>query len=87
MGFNLYPTYNKKSASAKDAVVLESTNITGVTLIKEIALLDDTHQVTVTNTIKNNSNEIIEVRNYETISRDGNNAASIMLPTYTGSAY
>ena len=84
---NLYPTYNKKSASGKNSVVLESTNINGVNLTKEITLLNDTHQVTVTNTIKNNSDKIIEVRNYETISRDGNNAASIMLPTYTGSAY
>ena len=84
---NLYPTYNKKSASGKNSVVLESTNINGVNLIKEITLLNDTHQVTVTNTIKNNSDKIIEARNYETISRDGNNAASIMLPTYTGSAY
>jgi YidC/Oxa1 family membrane protein insertase len=84
---NLYPTYNKKSASGKNSVVLESTNINGINLIKEITLLNDTHQVTVTNTIKNNSDKIIEVRNYETISRDGNNAASIMLPTYTGSAY
>ena len=84
---NLYPTYNKKSASGKNSVVLESTNINGVNLIKEIILLNDSHQVTVTNTIKNNSDKIIEVRNYETISRDGNNAASIMLPTYTGSAY
>ena len=87
LGFNSYPTYNKKSTSGKNAVVLESNNISGVTLIKEIALLDDTHQVTVTNTIKNNSSENIEVRNYETISRDDNNTGSIMLPTYTGSAY
>ena len=84
---NSYPTYYKKSASGKNSVVLESSNINGVNLIKEITLLNDTHQVTVTNTIKNNSDKIIEVRNYETISRDGNNAASIMLPTYTGSAY
>ena len=40
LGFDSYPTYNKKSTSEKNAVVLESTNITGVTLIKEITLLD-----------------------------------------------
>ncbi|MFL2552428.1 MAG: membrane protein insertase YidC, partial [Gammaproteobacteria bacterium] len=68
LGFNSYPTYDKKSTSGKNAVVLESNNIRGVTLIKEITLLDDTHQVTVTNRIKNNSSENIEVRNYETIS-------------------
>ena len=84
---DIYPVYNKKNSSQINTVVLESTNVVGVTLTKEITLLDDTHQITIRNTIKNNSAKSIDVRNYETISRDDNNTASIMLPTYTGSAY
>ena len=84
---DIYPVYNKKNSSRINTVVLESTNIAGVTLTKEITLLDDTHQIAIRNTIKNNSTKSIDVRNYETISRDDNNTASIMLPTYTGSAY
>ena len=82
-----YPVYNKKQSLNKNNVLLESKNITGVILTKEITLLEDTHQITINNSVKNNTPDIIEVRNYETISRDGNNAASLMLPTYTGSAY
>ena len=37
--------------------------------------------------IFNNSNQNIYVRNYEIISRDNHSTASLMLPTYTGSAF
>ena len=41
----------------------------------------------MTNAVFNNSDQNIYVRNYEIISRDNNSTASLMLPTYTGSAY
>ena len=87
LNLNAAPIYSKKDNSRKDTILLESSNITGVSLLKEIKLIDDTHQIRITNTILNNKAEPVDVRNYVTISRDDNDAASIMLPTYTGSAY
>jgi hypothetical protein len=62
---DIYPVYNKKNGSQINTVVLESTNIEGVTLIKEITLLDDTHQVAIRNTYQ----EIIALNllTYETM--------------------
>lgn len=70
-----------------DSIKLLSTNIPKISLSKEIKLVEDSHQITVLNSITNNRGNDILVRNYEIISRDGTNAASLMLPTYTGSAY
>mgnify|MGYP001346976976 FL=1 len=70
-----------------DSVKLSSTNLTNITLTKKITLVEDSHQLLVSNNIFNNSNENVYVRNYEIISRDNNSSASLMLPTYTGSAY
>ena len=72
---------------SEDSVNLSSTNLTDIILTKKIALVEDSHQLHVTNNISNNSNQNIYVRNYEIISRDNNSTASLMLPTYTGSAY
>ena len=58
-----------------------------MSLTKEIKLIDDSHQISVKNIVRNNGNSDIYVRNYEVISRDNKSSASIMLPTYTGSAY
>ena len=70
-----------------DSVKLSSTNLTNITLTKKITLVEDSHQLLVSNSIFNNSNQNVYVRNYEIISRDNNSSASLMLPTYTGSAY
>ncbi len=72
---------------SEDSATLSSTSLTNIVLTKEIALVEGSHQLIVTNNIFNNSNQNIYVRNYETISRDNNSTASLMLPTYTGSAY
>nr|ALS56103.1 putative insertase [uncultured bacterium EIL5A08] len=80
------PIFNVVEIS-DDSVELSSTNLPKIILTKKIALVEDSHQLVVTNNILNNSNQNIYVRNYEIISRDNNSAASLMLPTYTGSAY
>ena len=59
----------------------------GVNISKEIKLIDNSHQISVVNTVTNTSTKSIYVRNYEVISRDGSSSASLMLPTYTGSAF
>lgn len=73
--------------SDNSATTLVATNIEGLILTKEIRLLENTHQIIISNSITNNTNKNINVRNYETISRDNNSEASIMLPTFTGGAY
>ena len=70
-----------------DSVKLSSTNLPNIILTKKITLIEDSHQLLVTNNVFNNSNQNIYVRNYEIISRDNNSTASLMLPTYTGSAF
>lgn len=82
----LSPTY-KSIEEFPDRIKLVSTNIPKILLTKEIQLVEDNHQIIVTNSIKNNGDKDIYIRNYEIISRDNNSAASLMLPTYTGSAY
>ena len=59
-----------------DGVKLTSTNLPNITLTKKIALIEDSHQIIVTNNIFNNSNQNIYISNYEIISRDNNSAAS-----------
>lgn len=86
MDLNSTPNYTLASSSS-DTAILTATNINGITLTKEIKLLEDTHQISIINTILNNTESPISVRNYETISRDNNSNASIMLPTFTGAAY
>lgn len=71
----------------QDRIKLLSNSLSNISLIKEIKLVEETHQIIVTNSVTNNSGEDIYVRNYEIISRDNNSSASLMLPTYTGSAY
>ena len=78
--------YNPTEGST-DSIKLLSTNLPEILLEKEIKLVNDSHQIVVSNSITNNGNDDIYVRNYEIISRDGNSSASLMLPTYTGSAY
>ena len=80
------PTYSIEESSI-DKVILSSQSLGNVSLTKEIKLIDDSHQISVKNIVRNNGNSDIYVRNYEVISRDNNSSASIMLPTYTGSAY
>ena len=80
------PTYSVVDKS-DDTAKLTSTNLPNIILTKKITLVDDSHQLLVTNNVFNNSDQNIYVRNYEIISRDNNSAASLMLPTYTGSAY
>ena len=80
------PIY-KVVEKSNDGVKLSATNIPNIIFTKEIQLMEDSHQLLVTNGVFNNTNQNIYVRNYETISRDNNSTASIMLPTYTGSAY
>ena len=79
----IYSITERKNGGVK----LSSTNVSDILLTKEIKLLEDSHQISVKNHITNNSSQDIYVRNYEVISRDNNSSASIMLPTYTGSAY
>ena len=81
------PIYIKKSLEGKNKVILEASNIPGIRITKIIEVLDNSHQISVTNKIDNRSGKDIKVRNYETISRDNNSTASVMLPTYTGSAF
>ena len=81
------PLFVKKTTRGQNKAILESSNIPGINIIKTIEILNDSHQIVVTNQVENRSKNVIKVRNYETISRDGNNAASVMLPTYTGSAF
>ena len=81
---NLY-SYSLNSKTSNTAS-LESV-LDGARLSKEIKLIDGTHQISVVNTVTNVSTKAIYVRNYEVISRDGNSSASLMLPTYTGSAF
>lgn len=73
--------------TTENKATLVASNINNIVLSKTIKLIDNTHQLSITNTITNNSNKDIRVRNYETISRDNNSRASIMLPTFTGGAY
>ena len=77
----------KPTDGSTDSIKLLSNNIPEILLEKEIKLVKDSHQIIVSNSITNNGKNDIYVRNYEIISRDGNNTASLMLPTYTGSAY
>ena len=86
MNLNNTPRY-EIAKTTKNKVTLVASNINDIILTKTIKLLDKTHQLSVTNTVTNNSNKDINVRNYETISRDNNSQASIMLPTFTGGAY
>ena len=80
------PTYSIEQSSI-DRAILSSQSLGNVSITKEIKLIDDSHQISVKNIVRNNGNSDIYVRNYEVISRDNNSSASIMLPTYTGSAY
>ena len=77
-----YSLNSKTSNKASLESVLDGVNIS-----KEIKLIDNSHQISVVNTVTNTSTKPIYVRNYEVISRDGNSSASLMLPTYTGSAF
>jgi YidC/Oxa1 family membrane protein insertase len=86
MNLNNTPSYEIVK-TAKNKVTLVASNINNIILTKTIKLLDNTHQLSVINTVTNNSNKDINVRNYETISRDNNSQGSIMLPTFTGGAY
>ena len=81
---NLY-TYTLNSKTSNTAIL--KTMSDGVSLSKEIKLIDGAHQISVVNTVTNTSAKAIYIRNYEVISRDGNSSASLMLPTYTGSAF
>ena len=85
---NLY-TYSLNSKTSNTAIL--ETMSDGVSLSKEISkeikLIDGAHQISVVNTVTNTSTKAIYIRNYEVISRDGNSSASLMLPTYTGSAF
>jgi len=81
------PLFTQDSKDGQTKVSLKASNIPGITIIKNIELINDSHQIVVTNIVENKSSNAISVRNYETISRDNNSAASIMLPTYTGSAF
>ena len=86
MNLGKTPRYEIASTT-KNKVTLVASNINDITLTKTIRLLDNTHQLSITNTIRNDSTNDINVRNYETISRDNNSQGSIMLPTFTGGAY
>ena len=79
----IFSVVDKSDDSAK----LTSANVPNIILTKKITLVEDSHQLLVTNAVFNNSDQNIYVRNYEIISRDNNSTASLMLPTYTGSAY
>ena len=81
---NLY-TYSLNSKTSNTAIL--ETMSDGVSLSKEIKLIDGAHQISVVNTVTNTSAKAVYIRNYEVISRDGNSSASLMLPTYTGSAF
>ena len=81
------PFFTQDSKDGQTKVDLKASNIPGITIHKSIELITDSHQIVVTNIVENKSSNAISVRNYETISRDNNSAASIMLPTYTGSAF
>ena len=81
---NLY-TYSLNSKTSNTAILKAMSD--GVSLSKEIKLIDGAHQISVVNTVTNTSAKAIYIRNYEVISRDGNSSASLMLPTYTGSAF
>ncbi len=81
------PLFTKKPVERRNKVTLEAQNIPGIKIIKIIEVLDNSHQISVTNKIENTTSDAIQVRNYETISRDNNSTASVMLPTYTGSAF
>ena len=81
------PSFSKKSSEGQNKVTLEASNIPGIKIFKTIEVLNDSHQISVTNQIENKTPEAIKVRNYEIISRDNNSTASVMLPTYTGSAF
>ena len=86
MNLGKTPRY-ETTKTTKNKVTLVARNINDIILTKTIRLLDEAHQLSVTNTVTNNSNKDINVRNYETISRDNNSQGSIMLPTFTGGAY
>ena len=86
MNSSKIPTFEIANTT-KNKVTLVASNINDIVISKTIKLLDNTHQLSITNMITNNSNKDIRVRNYETISRDNNSQASIMLPTFTGGAY
>ncbi len=73
--------------NSKDSVTLQSKNINGILITKKIRIINNSHQVEIINMVTNETVAPISARNYEVISRDDNNSASIMLPTYTGSAY
>ena len=79
--------FTKVATRGQNKVILEASNIPGIKILKTIELINDSHQIVVTNEVENRSSEAINVRNYETISRDNNSTASVMLPTYTGSAF
>ena len=81
------PSFTKKNSGSQNKVTLQATNISGLLLIKTIEILENTHQLVVTNKVINNTAKPVKARNYETISRDSNSTASVMLPTYTGSAF
>ena len=81
------PSFNIQPSEDKSEVTLKSTNIPGISIFKTIRILDNSHQLAVTNIVENTTSEFIKARNYETISRDNNSTASVMLPTYTGSAF
>ncbi len=78
-------SYSLNSKTSNTATLVSMLD--GVSLSKEIKLIDGAHQISVVNTVTNTSSEAIYLRNYEVISRDGNSSASLMLPTYTGSAF
>ena len=65
------PTYTIEQSTI-DRVILSSQSLGNVSLTKEIKLIDDSHQISVKNIVRNNGNSDIYVRNYEVISRDNN---------------
>ena len=83
----LQPSYVKQSIVGTNKVILEALNIPGINITKTIEVLNDSHQLVITNKVENKTTSSIKIRNYETISRDNNSTASVMLPTYTGSAF
>ena len=86
LDINTKPVFNVLNRSA-DSLTLISQNVKNLEFQKSIKLKKGAHQLVVTNKITNNGAENIFVRNYETISRSGNFATNIMLPTFTGAAF
>ena len=78
-------SYSLNSKTSNTAIL--EAMLDEATLSKEIKLIDGAHQISIVNTVTNTSTKDIYIRNYEVISRDGNSSASLMLPTYTGSAF